>query len=437
VNDSLICDTTKSSFDLKWKPTIADTFTFKMKVLNEADSLIFEKSCVINAYEPSTPFKAELIALPGILEAEDFDNGVNGVAYSDTDNKNEGGKYRNTGVDIDSIPGGYVVGWTAGGEWLEYTVKVDEEMLMVWSAKVASGNTGSAFRIYMGDTDITGKVPVPQTASSSWSVYTEVKGRTKIAIPVGTHTFRLVNEGAYCNIDKITFEKSLGNEILTKPYGSSPIAIPGILEAELFDNGIEGIAYKDNSSSNEGDASFRSDCAVDIVKGNGGNALGYTAVGEWLLYTVTVANEQVYYWSAYVSSGVSGSSFRIYMGETDITGKIQVPQTGNNSWSTYTQVVGQTAVALPAGTYQLRLAIEGANCNIDKVKFSTSDPTGVNNLKIDKLNGAYDIFSIVGVKLGTVELSNGDISKLKGKFQTGVYILRKQDGSESRRIILN
>jgi GH35 family endo-1,4-beta-xylanase len=437
VNDSLICDTTKSSFDLKWKPTIADTFTFKMKVLNEADSLIFEKSCVINAYEPSTPFKAELIALPGILEAEDFDNGVNGVAYSDTDNKNEGGKYRNTGVDIDSIPGGYVVGWTAGGEWLEYTVKVDEEMLMVWSAKVASGNTGSAFRIYMGDTDITGKVPVPQTASSSWSVYTEVKGRTKIAIPVGTHTFRLVIEGAYCNIDKITFEKSLGNEILTKPYGSSPIAIPGILEAELFDNGIEGIAYKDNSSSNEGDASFRSDCAVDIVKGNGGNALGYTAVGEWLLYTVTVANEQVYYWSAYVSSGVSGSSFRIYMGETDITGKIQVPQTGNNSWSTYTQVVGQTAVALPAGTYQLRLAIEGANCNIDKVKFSTNDPTGVNNLKIDKLNGAYDIFSIVGIKLGTVELSNGDISKLKGKFQTGVYILRKQDGSESRRIILN
>jgi len=439
MDDSLVSQSTDSMIELKWTPTVADDYTFTMKALNSADSLIFERSCVVRAYKPSTPFNEEPIALPGILEAEDFDNGANGVAYSDSDDKNEGGKYRpNGGVDIDSIAGGgYVVGWTASGEWLEYMVKVEEEQVMVFSAKVASGLTGSAFRIFMGNTDITGKVSVPQTASSSWTVYAEVKGRTKVAMPVGTYALRMVIEGAYCNIDKITFEKSMGDEVLTTPYGSKPIAIPGTLEIEMFDKGIEGIAYKDNDSKNEGDAEFRTDCGVDIVKGNGGRVVGYTAVGEWLLYTVSIERDQVYYWSAYVSSGVTGSAFRIFMGDTDITGRIQVPRTGDNSWTTYTQVSGTTLVALPVGTYQLRLAIEGANCNIDKVIFRT-ESTGVNSIKNAKFDGVYEVFSILGIRWGNFEISNGDISTLKGKVPNGIYILRKQDGSEeSRRIFIN
>src|SRR5512133_1037580 len=71
-----------ASINLKWTPTVAGNYTFTMKALNSADSLIFERSCTIKAYEPSTPFKEQPIALPGILEVEDFDNGANGVAYS-------------------------------------------------------------------------------------------------------------------------------------------------------------------------------------------------------------------------------------------------------------------------------------------------------------------------------------------------------------------
>jgi GH35 family endo-1,4-beta-xylanase len=436
VNDSLLSKSTESSLELKWTPTVAGNYTFTMKVLNSADSIIFEKSCTAEAYEPSTPFKAEPIALPGILEAEDFDNGANGVAYSDTDNKNEGGKYRpDSGVDIGSNANNeYFIGWTSSGEWLEYTVKVEEKEVMVWSARVASGLSGSSFRIYMGTTDITGKIPVPQTASSDWSVYTEVKGRTTIAMPVGTYKLRLVVENAYGNIDKITFEKSTGNEILTTPYNSKPIAIPGTLEFEMFDNGIEGIAYKDSDSKNEGDANFRTDCGVDIFNGNGGKVIGNTVVGEWLVYTVNVETEQVYDWSADVSSAITASAFRIYMGDTDITGKIQVPKTGSN---TYTKVSGKTTVALPAGTYQLRMAIEGKSCNIDKIAF-TAESTGVENLQVDKFDGVYEVFSILGISKGVVEISNGNTSSLKSKYPNGVYILRKQDGSgESKRILIN
>src|SRR5262249_6816430 len=59
--------------------------------------------------------------VPGIIQAEDFDGGGEGVAYHDTDAVNNGGQYRNTSVDIENASdtgGGYDVGWTAGGEWL-------------------------------------------------------------------------------------------------------------------------------------------------------------------------------------------------------------------------------------------------------------------------------------------------------------------------------
>ena len=275
VNDVLLIDSTASSLELKWKPTVAGTYTFKLKVLNSADSILFEKTCTAKAYEPSTPFKTVPIALPGILEAENFDKGANGVAYSDTDDKNDGGKYRtDVGVDIGSIATNeYFVGWTSAGEWLDYTVKVEESQLMAWSAKVSSAMTGASIRIYMGNIDITGNVPVPQSANSDWSVYNEVKGRTKVAMPVGTYKLRLVIESSSCNIDKVTF----------------------------------------------------------------------------------------------------------------------------------------TAVS-----------------------------TGVDNLQVDKFDGVYEVFSAMGIHMGNVKISDGNISSLKSKYPNGVYILRKQDGSgESKRILIN
>ena len=64
-------------------------------------------------------------AVPGTIQAEDFDNGGEGVGYHDTDATNNGGAYRQTGVDIESSSaGGYDVGWIASGEWMNYTVNV-------------------------------------------------------------------------------------------------------------------------------------------------------------------------------------------------------------------------------------------------------------------------------------------------------------------------
>src|SRR5258708_1004867 len=62
----------------------------------------------------STPFSGTPVAVPGTIEAEQFDNGGEGVAYHDLMAGNSGGQYRAADVDIESttdVNGGYNVGW--------------------------------------------------------------------------------------------------------------------------------------------------------------------------------------------------------------------------------------------------------------------------------------------------------------------------------------
>ena len=196
--------------------------------------------------------------------------------------------------------------------------------------------------------------------------------------------------------------------------------------------------YKDNDTDNQGDASYRSSEGVDIVKGNGGKAIGYTNAGEWTLYTVKVEKAQKYYWGAYVSSGTSGAAFRLYLDDVDITGKISIPQTGSNDWSKYKLVTGETKTELPEGTRTLKLVIEGANGNIDKVIFGTEEvtepKTGIADKPAD--SGLFDVFSVIGVYRGTVEISNGDTSVLNGRFESGIYILRNKATGEAKRVMV-
>ena len=66
-------------------------------------------------------------AVPGRIEAENFDEGGQGVAYFDTSAGNVYGAYRATDVDIETtldVDGGFDVAKTKAGEWLQYTVNV-------------------------------------------------------------------------------------------------------------------------------------------------------------------------------------------------------------------------------------------------------------------------------------------------------------------------
>ncbi len=106
-----------------------------------------------------SPYNGTPAALPGQFEAEDFDQGAEGVTYHDATQQNEGGAYRQTGVDIYKCAGGgcdRIVGWVKAGEWLEYTVQTAAAGPYTFEARVSGGAAGGRFHVKVDGTDVTG-----------------------------------------------------------------------------------------------------------------------------------------------------------------------------------------------------------------------------------------------------------------------------------------
>jgi len=145
-----------------------------------------------------------VISLPGTLQVENYDVGGAGVAFYDSDTENEGGFYRTDGVDIggDTLTKEYVVGWTATGEWLEYTVNFTTSGVMTYEASVASNVSTGEFHIEIDGVDVTGTVFVESTGG--WDVYASLIDTTT-SITAGSHILRLYIDAASFNIDWIKF----------------------------------------------------------------------------------------------------------------------------------------------------------------------------------------------------------------------------------------
>lgn len=139
------------------------------------------------------PFLGAAHAIPGPIEAEDYDLGGEGLAYLDCDATNNGGAYRPTeGVDIEpSSEGAFDVGWMCPGEWIEYTVNVGTAATYQIEARVASLATGGSFRLEFDGIDKTGPVAVP--ATGGWQSWTSVTATTTLS--AGEQVMRFVNLG--------------------------------------------------------------------------------------------------------------------------------------------------------------------------------------------------------------------------------------------------
>jgi hypothetical protein len=113
-----------------------------------------------------TPYGGTAAAIPGTIQAENFDNGGKGVAYSDTTSGNSGGAYRSTDVDIElASGGGYDIGWIAAGEWLNYTVNVATAGTYTVKLRVAAPTSGSALHVGFNNTsNVWAAVSITSTA---------------------------------------------------------------------------------------------------------------------------------------------------------------------------------------------------------------------------------------------------------------------------------
>ena len=177
----------------------------------------------------TSPFKGPHVlsaANPYTLLAINFDYGGEGFGYHDADTGNSGGNgYRAENGDPNGggvdIGGDLAVGWTSGGEWLLYTIEVQDAGEYYLSLD-ASVNSASAFRIDLMEgsgvfvrwTNLTGTVNIK--ATGGWSNWWWIDLGKSVTLSAGEQKIRYYFENANFNLRNLRFTHTTNDVPIVK-----------------------------------------------------------------------------------------------------------------------------------------------------------------------------------------------------------------------------
>lgn len=159
------------------------------------------------------PFGGTAAVIPGRIEAENYDEGGEGLGFHEVNaNGNEGGAdYRNDEVDIENSNddgGGYNIGYALPGEWLEYTVDVSANGSYDLDLRLAKDGANGVMHILIDGIDVTGDIDVPNTGA--WQAY-ETVTIEDIDLTAGEHVIRVVFDTQYTNFNWMEFRGVVTN----------------------------------------------------------------------------------------------------------------------------------------------------------------------------------------------------------------------------------
>ncbi|MCF0220899.1 MAG: carbohydrate-binding protein, partial [Fibrobacter sp.] len=179
--------------------------------------------------EPQVPYKGTAWAIPGKIEAEDFDvpgkgrneDGTTNQSFSVANSGNGNSDYRkDLSPNLYKNGTGVVVGYNNTGNWYEYTVNVAKDGEYTMYAAVASA-AGGAFTLSMDGLDITKSISVPAAKSGTDSYDEYEKVSAKVKLSAGKHIMRLTVDKEYFDIDYMTFVEGDGDD--PQPVSSSSV----------------------------------------------------------------------------------------------------------------------------------------------------------------------------------------------------------------------
>src|SRR5262245_43345184 len=454
---TLITTDTTAPYTFSWTPVPAGTYVLTAVATDNSGASTTSAPVTVQvaAAPKSSPFGGVAAVIPGVVEAENFDNGGEGVAYHDTTPGNSVGQYRQTDVDIETTtdPGGqYSLGYVVASEWLKYSVSVTTTGIYTVETRVASQGPGGMFHIEVDDVDVTGTLALPDTGG--WQSWRSVSFGG-IALVAGPHVIRLFIDangptGYFGNINAMRWNPSsttnvpptiqftspadgavrnrnttltisatvadadgtvsqvafyIGSSLLAvdtsapfslnwtpaqaadyvltaraidnegantwsspitvhiitpttpTPFGGTPWAVPGTIEAENFDDGGEGLAYHDTTAGNTGGQYRQTDVDLEAtIDGGLAYSMGYITTGEWVVYSVNVSATGRYTLRARVAAAsVGGGTFHVELDGLNVTGALTVPNTGG--WQAW-QTITKSGITLTAGPHRLRLVVD-------------------------------------------------------------------------------
>jgi hypothetical protein len=153
----------------------ASTYTYRIQAYNSAGSSTYSNES--SASTPDLPAKVAFNgphSVPGIIQAEDYNDNEEGIGYHDFDPENLGGAYRLVeGVDLQACTdegGGYNVAYVEDGEWLEYLIEDIEDGTYDIALRVASNaDNTNRIRLYLNETFLGSVTPVNTGGWQNWT----------------------------------------------------------------------------------------------------------------------------------------------------------------------------------------------------------------------------------------------------------------------------
>jgi parallel beta-helix repeat protein len=162
-----------------------------------------------NSWQNSTaeaPYAGTAAAVPGTVQAANYDTGGQGIAYNVTSVNGSANSYRSDGVDLEATSdtgGGDNVGWTGTGQWLRFTVNAASAGTYTVSFRVASPNgvTGAFHLMNTAGAELTGAENIP--ATGAWQTWTTITDT--VTLPAGRQTLILDQDNGGWNLHYLSF----------------------------------------------------------------------------------------------------------------------------------------------------------------------------------------------------------------------------------------
>jgi len=235
ANSILIGTDNTYPYTMNWTPTTIGENTISVTATDN-DLKTSSTSVIVMVNVPQAPYGGIAHAIPGTIEFEEYDEGGNGFAYFDDSPGSETSVAYRTTEDVDievctDTGGGYSLGYTTAGEWLEYTCNVATTGMYTIELRVACNDIDRTLSLQIGGNNIATDIAIPNT--TAWDVWQTVTIEN-VNLTAGEQIMKVtIGATDYVNLNNITFTQVSAVQAIELKEGWNLIGFPKEISANV------------------------------------------------------------------------------------------------------------------------------------------------------------------------------------------------------------